>query len=245
MSDMVSILDGNAFVVSDRRGDVEATPTDTTGLFLNDTRFLSRWVLTVNGKRPNVLSIDDLAYYRVHFFQALSTGTIYVDSALSCVRQRSVGGGFHEDITLWNHGKEPIDFEMKIEADCDFADHGPHRHSPARTADAGDRLGSCELQSAQIHAGHGQSPGKEPGRRHGFPQAGDHHQRSDDVGGSKEGRELGARDQLHVAQGRAFGLGVPSREARRFTARKPGRNHALIAIWCFVHPPVVPRPRAN
>jgi hypothetical protein len=35
--DSVSILEGNAFVVSDRRGDIEASPTDTSGLFFNDT----------------------------------------------------------------------------------------------------------------------------------------------------------------------------------------------------------------
>jgi glycogen debranching enzyme len=122
MGEMVSILDGNAFVVSDRRGDVEATPTDTSGLFLNDTRFLSRWVLTINGTRPTTLSIDDLAYYRVAFFEAHTTGTIYVDSHLSCIRQRSMGDGFREEITLWNHGKDPMDLEMKLEAGADFAD---------------------------------------------------------------------------------------------------------------------------
>ena len=39
--DTVSILDGNTFVVSDRRGDLDATPTGNHGLFLEDTRFLS------------------------------------------------------------------------------------------------------------------------------------------------------------------------------------------------------------
>jgi hypothetical protein len=48
----VNILDGNTFVVSDRRGDLDASPAETHGLFLNDTRFLSRWVLTINGIRP-------------------------------------------------------------------------------------------------------------------------------------------------------------------------------------------------
>ena len=72
--DTVSILDGNTFVVSDRRGDMEATPTENHGLFLNDTRFLSRWVLTIDGLRPTLLSADDLAYFRVQFFLALATG---------------------------------------------------------------------------------------------------------------------------------------------------------------------------
>jgi hypothetical protein len=48
---LVNALDGNTFVVSDRRGDIVASPTDTTGLFSFDTRFLSKWVLTVDGQR--------------------------------------------------------------------------------------------------------------------------------------------------------------------------------------------------
>jgi hypothetical protein len=53
---LVKILDGNTFVVSDERGDIEASLTDPTGLFSFDTRFLSKWVLTVNGQRLNPLS---------------------------------------------------------------------------------------------------------------------------------------------------------------------------------------------
>ncbi len=120
--DTVSILEGNEFVVGNRRGDLEATPTDNHGLFLDDTRFLSRWVLTVNGMRPAVLSVDDLSYFRVVHFLALATGTVYVDSHLSVVRQRWLGGGFHEDLTLTNHDRKPMDLEIRLEAAADFAD---------------------------------------------------------------------------------------------------------------------------
>ena len=54
--DLVQILDGNTFVVSDTQGDIEASATDPTGLFSFDTRFLSRWVLTLNGERLTALS---------------------------------------------------------------------------------------------------------------------------------------------------------------------------------------------
>ena len=87
--DTVSILDGSTFVVSDRRGDLDASPTDTHGLFLEDTRFLSKWVLTVGGIRPKTLSVDEQAYFKVQFFEAVTTGTIYVDSHLSVVRRRA------------------------------------------------------------------------------------------------------------------------------------------------------------
>ena len=118
----ISILEGNTFVVSDQRGDIDATPTDPHGLFHNDTRFLSRWVLTVDGHRLNVLSVDELQYFASQFFLVPGTGTVYVDSPMSVVRRRAVGLGFHEDLGVVNHTAEPRDVEVRIAADCDFAD---------------------------------------------------------------------------------------------------------------------------
>ena len=118
----VSILDGNTFVVSDERGDIDASPTDTTGLFSYDTRFLSKWLLTVNGQKPNSLSTDDLQYFSAQFFLVPGTGTIYVDADLSIIRKRAVGNGFHEDLSILNHSPKPCDLEIRLEAGSDFAD---------------------------------------------------------------------------------------------------------------------------
>jgi glycogen debranching enzyme len=118
----VRILDGNTFVVSDNAGDIEATPTDTNGLFSYDTRFLSRWILTIDGERLNPLSVDDLQYFESRFFLVPGTGTIYVNATLSVIRQRAVGNGFHEELTLINHDSAPADLTVRIEADSDFAD---------------------------------------------------------------------------------------------------------------------------
>jgi len=118
----VSVLEGDTFVVSDRRGDISISPEEAQGLFQGDTRFLSRWVLTVDGKLPNPLSTDDVNYFSSQFFLVPGTGTIYVDSPMSIVRQRAVGGGFHEDIKISNHKPKPIDLDIRIEADADFCD---------------------------------------------------------------------------------------------------------------------------
>jgi glycogen debranching enzyme len=123
MSDeLVKILDGNTFVVSDSRGDIEASLTDPTGLFSFDTRFLSKWVLTVNGDRLNPLSTDDLQYFETRFFLVPGTGTVYVDSKLSVIRRRAVGNGFHEELTILNHDEKPVDLTVRVDAGCDFAD---------------------------------------------------------------------------------------------------------------------------
>jgi glycogen debranching enzyme len=120
--DLVKILDGNTFVVSDSRGDIEASLTDPTGLFSFDNRFLSTWVLTVDGQRLNPLSVDDLQYFETRFFLVPGTGTVYVDAKLSVIRERAVGDGFHEELTILNHDDQPVDLTVRIDAASDFAD---------------------------------------------------------------------------------------------------------------------------
>jgi len=119
---LVQILDGNTFVVSDSRGDIEASLTDPTGLFSFDSRFLSSWILTVNAQRLNPLSVDDLQYFEARFFLVPGTGTVYVDSKLSVIRRRAVGDGFHEELTILNHDEKPADLKVRIDAASDFAD---------------------------------------------------------------------------------------------------------------------------
>jgi glycogen debranching enzyme len=119
---LVKILDGNTFVVSDERGDIEASLTDPTGLFSFDTRFLSTWVLTVNDQRLNPLSVDDLQYFETRFFLVPGTGTVYIDAKLSVIRRRTVANGFHEELTILNHDEAPVDLTVRVEAGSDFAD---------------------------------------------------------------------------------------------------------------------------
>ena len=117
MSDeMVKILNGNTFVVSDRRGDIEASPTDPTGLFSFDTRFLSKWVLTVERRASHVAVGRRPAVLRGAVLPRPGIGSVYVDAKLSVIRQRAVGDGFHEELTILNHDDEPVDLTVRIEA---------------------------------------------------------------------------------------------------------------------------------
>jgi glycogen debranching enzyme len=118
----VQILSGNTFVVSDDRGDIEASATDPTGLFSFDTRHLSRWILTLDDQRLTALSTDDLQYFESRFFLVPGTGTVYIDAKQTVIRRRQVADGFHEELTVLNHSNEPIDVKVGIEAASDFAD---------------------------------------------------------------------------------------------------------------------------
>ena len=109
----ISILEGNTFIVSDRAGNIDASPVDTQGLFAWDTRFLSRWVLTVDGETPQVLSTDDLDYFSAQFFLVPGTGTVYVDADLSIMRKRSAGNGFREELLVRNEKSQPKDLSPR------------------------------------------------------------------------------------------------------------------------------------
>jgi glycogen debranching enzyme len=121
-SDTVSILEGDTFVVSDRRGDVIPSTNQPHGLFLQDTRFLSEWRLTVDGGSPELLSTDDVNYFSAQFFLVPPAESCYDQAAFSIMRKRAVGDGFHEDLSVLNHTAEPLELDLHLEAAADFAD---------------------------------------------------------------------------------------------------------------------------
>ncbi|XXY29239.1 glycogen debranching N-terminal domain-containing protein [Sorangium sp. So ce233] len=122
MERQVSILDGGTFVVSDLRGNIEHSVNRPLGLFHLDTRFLSEWILTIDGVVPAALSTDDVQYFQAQFFLVPRPAAMYVQSTLSVVRTRFAGDGFHEDLLLMNHDKAPVDLDVRIRAAADFAD---------------------------------------------------------------------------------------------------------------------------
>jgi len=122
MEQTVSILDGSTFLVCSENGDINAKPEQPEGLFFKDTRHLSLWKLTVNNVELDALSTDTIEYYYAQFFCVPPTGTIYQNPTLSVVRQRMVGDGFVEELSLLNHGTESQQIEIQLQAASDFAD---------------------------------------------------------------------------------------------------------------------------
>ncbi|MEV2242443.1 glycogen debranching N-terminal domain-containing protein [Micromonospora sp. NPDC049891] len=118
----LSILDGNTFLVTDVRGDVTPSPGSPAGLFSFDTRFLSTWVLRVNGERLSPMSRSDLHFFETRFFLVPGEPTHYVNAKLSVIRKQTIGICLVERIVVLNHDIEPADVSIRIDADADFAD---------------------------------------------------------------------------------------------------------------------------
>jgi glycogen debranching enzyme/putative sterol carrier protein len=122
MARTVDILEGNTFVVSDERGDVDGSPVEAHGLFDRDTRYLSRFVLTLDGQRLATLSVDRTRYYAAQFFLAPGVASTYINAKVAVIRSRTVFNGFHEVVTVTNHDATAATIELALEAAADFAD---------------------------------------------------------------------------------------------------------------------------
>lgn len=124
MSDRtVAILDSDAFVVSDDRGDIEASSSTTPlGMFTMDTRYLSVWRLSVNGCRLSALSVSEQHYFQARFFLIPGKPSPYVNPTVSLIRDRSISRSVRERIVVFNHSAEPVSLTIRLDVASDFAD---------------------------------------------------------------------------------------------------------------------------
>ncbi len=116
----ITILEGSTFCICDDVGDVGGWPT--SGFFAEDTRYLSILKLTVNGKRPLILTSDKVDYFSAAFYLRNPASDELQSDVVSIIRERFVSEAMQDRILLQNQGMEPVSFELGIEVGCDFAD---------------------------------------------------------------------------------------------------------------------------
>jgi hypothetical protein len=73
------------------------------GVFVHDTRVLSGWSLTINGKPLESLAAETREPYRALFVGRVPQSEGYADTPLIVRRLREVGVGIQEQITVRNH----------------------------------------------------------------------------------------------------------------------------------------------
>jgi glycogen debranching enzyme len=114
-----TILEGSTFCICNELGDV----CDTThGLFADDTRFLSRLELTIDGKRPLLLSSGTVEYFSAaYFLRNPLTDRLPLDSVL-IRRERFVGDGMQDHIQLTNETTQTLELKLELALAADFAD---------------------------------------------------------------------------------------------------------------------------
>jgi glycogen debranching enzyme len=114
-----TILEGSTFCICDERGDVREK---THGLFADDTRFLSRLELTIDGKPPLLLSSGNVEYFSAaYFLRNPLTYRLPLDAVL-IKRERFVGDGMQDHIELTNETMGTIELRLELRVAADFAD---------------------------------------------------------------------------------------------------------------------------
>jgi len=111
-TESVRVTCGTVFAVSAENGDI--LPRSYQGFYAHDTRFLSQFMVTVNGKRlknTGHATFED----RLASFYCTS-------GPLNIVRDRFVSTAFHEDIAVTSHVSRPVEVHLEISLEADFAD---------------------------------------------------------------------------------------------------------------------------
>jgi glycogen debranching enzyme len=119
---LFSVFDGSTFIVGDERGDLAAAPDRMHGFFSEDTRFVSRWLLTLDGRELDSLSVSDPEYFAVQFILVPSGESAERNPTVSLMRRRLVRSSWVEELIVMNHGSEPAVLELELKVDTDFAD---------------------------------------------------------------------------------------------------------------------------
>ena len=116
----VTVVEGTTFCLSSPTGDV--VPGTSHGLFFRDARVLSRWELRLDGEAPHPLSVSTPDAYAARFVLRRPPAVGLADSTLLVVRDRAVGDGLQETLTLTNLGREATALTVAVHLGADFAD---------------------------------------------------------------------------------------------------------------------------
>ena len=115
--DLLTLVEGRTFVISDVSGDVRG---GVHGLVYDDLRHLSRFVLTVDGNRLTPIAsattspFDALVVHRLHDADGGELSALLV-------RRRRIAAGLRDDLELWSTDGRDVSVHLTIEFGADFA----------------------------------------------------------------------------------------------------------------------------
>lgn len=117
---VVTLVEGSTFCISQIVGDIMADRAQ--GLFVRDTRVVSTWALSVDGRPPKPLAVQRGDPFTATCLSRVPPAPGLADSTLLVVRRRYVGNGMREDIAVRNTGRHPARCTVRLRVAGDFAD---------------------------------------------------------------------------------------------------------------------------
>jgi glycogen debranching enzyme len=119
-SGVVTLVDESTFAISGGAGDI--SPGAAQGLFVRDTRILSRFEVLVDGMRTEPLAAVTDDPFSATFVSQCMPAPDRADSTLMVFRSRYVGQGMREDLAIRNFADEEAVCTVQVLLGSDFAD---------------------------------------------------------------------------------------------------------------------------
>ncbi|NEP53280.1 MAG: amylo-alpha-1,6-glucosidase, partial [Moorea sp. SIO3C2] len=114
------------FLITDTLGNIsgnlENETNSTTGLFCQDTRFLSRLELQIEGQLPIPLSSSAEEGFVLSVMCCNPRSPNLPPKTLGIQRQLALHGGLWEEIVITNYDTQPLNFSVSLSFDADFKD---------------------------------------------------------------------------------------------------------------------------
>src|SRR5919197_3073619 len=119
----------DTFAVFDYTGDIGALGAGEQGLYHEGTRYLSRFRLRLNGRRPLLLSArvkEDNELFGADLttpdIPVVDPDRVLTRDLVHLFRGRFLWDGtWHERIRLWNYSRTPVRVSLTFDIDADFA----------------------------------------------------------------------------------------------------------------------------
>lgn len=124
---VLTLKDDDLFLLTDTFGNIGGASDDgrssSMGLFCNDTRFLNRLELQINGHPPILLSSTAEKGFVLSVLCANPRLGDYIQAeTIGIKRELVLNGGLFEEIEIANYSTEPARFEISLSFDADFVD---------------------------------------------------------------------------------------------------------------------------
>ncbi|MET4144612.1 glycogen debranching enzyme [Arthrobacter sp. UYCo732] len=116
----VTVLDGSSFCLTASDGDMHSGSPH--GAFFHDTRYISEWNVSVDDVPLEALAATAVEPFRAVFIGRLSGHSGSADTPLLIERERIIGAGLTETITIENHLAVPNTLRLALSVNADFAD---------------------------------------------------------------------------------------------------------------------------
>ncbi len=123
----LAVKEGDLFLYTNELGQVPGTENSVLGLYYRDTRHLSRYVLSIAGRQPVLLSASAERGYAAtieltNLEARTADGHVLPQASVHVRRTRFVSDRLYELLRVRNYHQREVDLVLDLDFDADFAD---------------------------------------------------------------------------------------------------------------------------